>query len=188
MDASTLNPMPVSLPRMSRPSERIQELMRDMDWGQSDVARASGASKSVVSQWLTDRIKSIDARYAFALQRATGISAEWVQLGTGPKRLPGTASEVEQSSAPTPSPEIREITMLFQLLTDEQQVRFLNDIRHTVESNRAIYQKFSTHSDVDERVREDSSNPGIRQYDALLPEMFRRGDPIKHGKKKKNGP
>jgi|GEM_PF-3858995 len=55
---------------------------------QARMVDLTGASKSVVNQWLSGRIASIDPRYAFRLQATTGISAEWTLLGTGDPNFP----------------------------------------------------------------------------------------------------
>jgi transposase-like protein len=58
------------------------------------LCRASGASSSVVNQWFTGGIKSIHPRYAFPIQHQTGISAEWLILGSGPMMLRENMVEV----------------------------------------------------------------------------------------------
>jgi hypothetical protein len=50
---------------------------------QTEFGLLCGASKSVVYQWLTGRIKSIDAKYAFKLEDSTTFSARWIMLGEG---------------------------------------------------------------------------------------------------------
>jgi hypothetical protein len=50
---------------------------------QTEFGKLCGASKSVVYQWLTGRIKSIDAKYAFKLEDSTPFSARWIMLGEG---------------------------------------------------------------------------------------------------------
>jgi hypothetical protein len=50
---------------------------------QTEFGNLCGASKSVVYQWLTGRIKSIDAKYAFKLEDSTTFSARWIMLGEG---------------------------------------------------------------------------------------------------------
>lgn len=50
--------------------------------------KASGASKSVVNQWLSGKIKSIDINYALAIERELGISHIWLMTGSGePERM-----------------------------------------------------------------------------------------------------
>lgn len=52
-----------------------------------ELAKQAGASKSMVNQWFTGGIKSISAIYAYELEKNTGFSARWIQLGDGPARL-----------------------------------------------------------------------------------------------------
>ena len=51
--------------------------------GQTGLVKASGASKSVVNQWLTGKIKSMDIRYALNIERALGFSHIWLMTGEG---------------------------------------------------------------------------------------------------------
>jgi len=57
--------------------------------GQTGLVKASGASKSVVNQWLTGKIKSMDIRYALNIERALGVSHIWLMTGEGdPRQAP----------------------------------------------------------------------------------------------------
>ena len=51
------------------------------------MARASGASKQAVNAWLTDGHSTIEPKFAFALQDASGFSARWILLGEGPQKV-----------------------------------------------------------------------------------------------------
>lgn len=51
--------------------------------GQTGFVKASGASKSVVNQWFSGGIKSIDIRYALKIERELGISHIWLMTGDG---------------------------------------------------------------------------------------------------------
>jgi hypothetical protein len=53
---------------------------------QKGLVKASGASKSVVNQWLADKIKSMRLDYALEIERTLGYNHIWLVLGTGPKR------------------------------------------------------------------------------------------------------
>lgn len=57
------------------------------DRGQSGFIRAAGASKSVVNQWLNDKIKSIDIRYALSIERNLGFDHVWLMTGDGEPEL-----------------------------------------------------------------------------------------------------
>lgn len=54
--------------------------------GQTGLVKASGASKSVVNQWLTGKIKSMDIRYALNIERELGFSHIWLMTGAGDPR------------------------------------------------------------------------------------------------------
>jgi len=57
--------------------------------GQIDLVKASGASKSVVNQWITGKIKSMDIKYALNIERELGYSHIWLMTGDGdPKHAP----------------------------------------------------------------------------------------------------
>jgi hypothetical protein len=51
--------------------------------GQTEFGLLCGASRSVVNQWLSGRIKNIDSRYAFKLEDSSAFSARWIMLGEG---------------------------------------------------------------------------------------------------------
>ena len=72
-------------------------LMDELKINQVELARLADASKSMVNQWLSGRIKSIGSEYAFNLQRHTGFNAEWLMTGNGPER-PTTAMGVFKQS------------------------------------------------------------------------------------------
>jgi len=55
--------------------------------GQLGIARASGASRSVVNQWLADKIKSMDIRFALAIEANLGFSHIWLMTGDGTPRV-----------------------------------------------------------------------------------------------------
>lgn len=55
--------------------------------GQIGLVKASGASKSVVNQWLAGLIKSIDIKYALAIEESLGVSHIWLMMGKGPFRI-----------------------------------------------------------------------------------------------------
>ena len=50
---------------------------------QTEFGDLCDASRSVVNQWLSGRIKNIDTRYAFKLEDNTPFSARWIMLGEG---------------------------------------------------------------------------------------------------------
>ena len=69
---------------MKTTSERVTYMMATLKIKeQTEFGKLCGASKSVVYQWLTGRIKSIDAKYAFKLEDNTLFAARWIMLGEG---------------------------------------------------------------------------------------------------------
>ncbi|WP_323140789.1 LexA family transcriptional regulator [Massilia phyllosphaerae] len=73
---------------MNTLSDRLEHIYRAVpslegERGQTGLVKASGASKSVVNQWLTGKIKSMDIRYALNLERALGFSHIWLMTGQG---------------------------------------------------------------------------------------------------------
>lgn len=72
--------------------ERLEELMQALSWSEADLIRHSGASRSVVGQWLgkADRpIKTIaNVTVALRLQDASGYAAAWIAQGEGAKKVP----------------------------------------------------------------------------------------------------
>jgi phage repressor protein C with HTH and peptisase S24 domain len=75
-------------------SDRLDYIYRttpdlDGERGQTGLVKASGASKSVVNQWLTGKIKSMDIRYALNIERELGYSHIWLMTGEGdPRQAP----------------------------------------------------------------------------------------------------
>jgi phage repressor protein C with HTH and peptisase S24 domain len=75
-------------------AERLDTIYRDLpqlegERGQTGLVKASGASKSVVNQWLTGKIKSMDIRYALNIERELGFSHIWLMTGEGdPRQAP----------------------------------------------------------------------------------------------------
>lgn len=83
---------------MANLEDRLQEVMASKGWEHGDVVRISGASSSVVSQWLGKGSKQIHkiqrVSAAWRLAVASGYSAEWIAEGTGPKRAPAENASV----------------------------------------------------------------------------------------------
>ncbi len=73
---------------MKTTAERVKYMMEALNIKeQTEFGLLCGASRSVVYQWLTGKIKSIDARYAFKLEDSTHFTARWIMLGEGnPKK------------------------------------------------------------------------------------------------------
>jgi transcriptional regulator with XRE-family HTH domain len=104
-------------------SEIVKEVMTDQQTDQAGLSRLAGVTKSAVSQWLSGSTKRLDAEAAFNLQRKTGWSAEYLMLGTGPKKMkPGTEGIVkeiaEMVAVMEPAAQYRAKKMLELLLDD----------------------------------------------------------------------
>ncbi len=71
--------------RLDSTSARVRYMMERLEIkSQSEFGKLCGASRSVVYQWLTGRIKTIDPAFAFKIQDNTEFSARWILLGEGP--------------------------------------------------------------------------------------------------------
>jgi phage repressor protein C with HTH and peptisase S24 domain len=72
-------------------ADRLEHIYRTVpslegERGQTGLVKASRASKSVVNQWLTGKIKSMDIRYALNIERELGFSHIWLMTGEGEPR------------------------------------------------------------------------------------------------------
>lgn len=87
---------------MTTLKDRLEEVMAHMGWEHRDLARVSGESSSVVSQWLgkgSKEIKTIGrVSTAIRLEHASGFSATWIAEGTGPKK-PGSHNAREPEAS-----------------------------------------------------------------------------------------
>ncbi|CAN7739588.1 hypothetical protein [Duganella sp. LjRoot269] len=89
--------------------ERVQSILDEIEGrggvgAQVALAHAAEASKSVVNQWLAGRIKSMDIRYALAIERNLGYNHIWLMIGAGARKVADTsdrsATEKESQIAP----------------------------------------------------------------------------------------
>jgi len=84
----------LNMQTMNTLAERLDTIYCDLpelegERGQTGLVKASGASKSVVNQWLTGKIKSMDIRYALNIERELGFSHIWLMTGEGdPRQAP----------------------------------------------------------------------------------------------------
>lgn len=68
--------------------ERLQRIKDELGITEdTELAKMAGASKSMVNQWFSGRIKSISAQYAYKLEENTGFTSRWIQLGEGQERI-----------------------------------------------------------------------------------------------------
>ncbi len=69
---------------MKTTAERVQHMMDAIKISnQTEFGNLCGASRSVVNQWLSGKIKNIDPRYGFKLEENSKFSAKWIILGEG---------------------------------------------------------------------------------------------------------
>lgn len=96
------------------------------DRGQIGLAKASGASKSVVNQWLSGAIKSIAIEYALKIEAALGISHVWLMAGIGNVLAKPGQVIILEGAAPEPlmtlaTPVEMSLLDLFRRSTDDGQ-------------------------------------------------------------------
>ena len=75
--------------------ERLRELV-DYVGGQKELERVSGVDQTTISAWLK-RAKNPKFQTVKRIGDATGFCAEWLYLGTGPKRLADDAAKSTES-------------------------------------------------------------------------------------------
>jgi phage repressor protein C with HTH and peptisase S24 domain len=105
---------------MNSLAERLHVIHRDLpqlegERGQTGLVKASGASKSVVNQWLTGKIKSMDIRYALNLERELGFSHIWLMTGEGDRHhapLHGIGNAMAVRAAANDDAEFVQIQMV----------------------------------------------------------------------------
>ena len=69
---------------MKTTAERVEYMMQALKIKeQTEFGLLCGASRSVLNQWLSGRIKNIDPRYAFKLEENSPFNAKWIILGEG---------------------------------------------------------------------------------------------------------
>ena len=65
-------------------AERVEFMMNALHIeSQTEFGLLCGASRSVINQWLSGRIKNIDPRYGFKLEENSPFNAKWIILGEG---------------------------------------------------------------------------------------------------------
>lgn len=82
---------------MNTLESRVREVLTETGMEPVDFSRASGASPSVVSQWMDGKIKSMRLDFALNIEAATGYSHVWLVLGTGGKKISKPLSFAELS-------------------------------------------------------------------------------------------
>jgi hypothetical protein len=106
--------------------------------GQVGLVRASGASKSVVNQWLNDKIKSMDILYALNIEASLGYSHIWLMTGLGePHVKPGLRAvlpeppKAERPRMTLATDDELDLLDLYRLSTDRGRTAIVTTARTT---------------------------------------------------------
>lgn len=87
---------------MNTTASRVKKMLSELDVDQVEFGRLAGASKSVVNQWLSGGIKSINPKYAYCIEKNCGYSAQWVITGEGDEKFLSPSSETQKTMAIKP--------------------------------------------------------------------------------------
>lgn len=71
---------------MKSVGERIRRAIKVSGLKQMDLVKATGATRSAVSQWVSGETITVKAEYIFAIADATGFEARWLATGIGPEQ------------------------------------------------------------------------------------------------------
>lgn len=118
------------------------------DRGQTGLVRISGASKSMVNQWLTNAIKTMGLRYALELEKEFGYSHLWLMDGTGemrPVRADAEPAERDELQWVKPN-EMRMLTLFRQAgeLGQEDAMILLEEVVKELQATTPKATKSST--------------------------------------------
>lgn len=72
--------------------ERIREALKDKNWSQAELARASGCERATVGGWFHGRVKTIHSDYLLRVARALDVTPEWLN-GQSPNKKPYAARQ-----------------------------------------------------------------------------------------------
>lgn len=119
-----------SILNMKLLSERIQLVMRDARIGQSELVEASGASYSVVGQWISGDIKSINLKFALGIERKYGFNHIWLMINEG-SRYVGEREATEKEAAAIAARELevkrlQQLLALYEAATDNGRDRIMS--------------------------------------------------------------
>jgi transcriptional regulator with XRE-family HTH domain len=78
-------------------AERLAYVLKETGWSEAELARQIGANgQSTVQHWLRGRNKTMQPRFANALQDKHRWDARWLLEGHGDPRLPFVEAEKQQ--------------------------------------------------------------------------------------------
>jgi transcriptional regulator with XRE-family HTH domain len=112
-------------------SERLREAI-GKEVTQADLARACKISRAAVTKWMDGSVDDLKTAHLFAVARLCNVDAEWLGLGTGPKRRSVTSiadgatpeyTTSERASSPQPTFENRHVALLQAYLTLPRDTR-----------------------------------------------------------------
>ena len=66
--------------------QRIKHALKDSGLKQADIQRATGITRSAISQWLSGDTITVKAEYLFLIADLTGFEARWLATGKGPQK------------------------------------------------------------------------------------------------------
>jgi transcriptional regulator with XRE-family HTH domain len=97
---------------MEKLQQRLEEVMRAKNWDGAKLAKVSGASRSLVSQWLGNASRPIkkigNLEAAKRIEAESGFCALWIAQGIGPKFVAspngGMGGIGSFASEPVPAP------------------------------------------------------------------------------------
>lgn len=100
---------------------------------QAGLGRISGASNSVVSQWLSGAIKSLSPKYAINIEKKLGYNSHWLMLGEPhPKMKKPEYAPTPPNASPMVSTAERAL-----LYVDIHELRLITAYREATELGRA---------------------------------------------------
>ena len=135
--SSTLNTELFRILKMKLLQERMAHIYANYrpelegDRGQIGLAKASGASRSLVNQWVSGAQKSISIERALQIEAKLGYSHIWLMTGIGdPLAKPGQVVMLPPSAPAEPlmtlaMPRELELLDLFRRSTDDGQLDIL---------------------------------------------------------------
>ena len=72
-------------------AERFKRARVAAGLSQADLARATGISTAGISLIETGQTRSLKAKSALAIEKATGFSSRWLETGLGPEKIDNPA-------------------------------------------------------------------------------------------------
>ena len=121
------------------------------DRGQIGLVRASGASKSLVNQWVSGAQKSINIERALQIEANLGFSHIWLMTGIGePRAAPGQVvmlpapKSAEEPRLTLAAPAELDLLDLFRRATDEGQLDILDSAASAEKRPAAAFRERKT--------------------------------------------